>query len=82
MNLNSSLVLTYDYAVGGATINKSLVAPGHASRSLIIQTNDFLQGAGKKPKSAPWTSENALFSIWIGINDVGNSYQRSGDRKA
>ncbi|KAI1790393.1 fungal cellulose binding domain-containing protein [Ganoderma leucocontextum] len=80
--LNKSLVLTYDFAVGGATINSSLVAPGHASRSLIIQTNDFLQGAGKKPKSAPWTSENALFSIWIGINDVGNSYQKGGDRNA
>ena len=53
-----------------------------STNSLIIQTNDFLQGAGKKPKSAPWTSDNALFSIWIGINDVGNSYQRGGDRNA
>ena len=44
--------------------------------------NDFLQRAGKKPKNAPWTSENALFSIWIGMDDIGGSYTWSGNRKA
>ena len=29
-----------------------------------------------------WTSDNALFSVWIGINDLGNSYYESGDRDA
>ena len=33
-----------------------------------------------KPASTLWTSSNALFSIWIGINDIGNSYNLSGDR--
>ncbi|KAJ7803458.1 fungal cellulose binding domain-containing protein [Mycena olivaceomarginata] len=60
---NRSLILTYDYAVGGAV-------------------DEFLAGAGKKPATAPWTSENALFSVWIGINDIGNTFYLGGDRAA
>jgi hypothetical protein len=49
---------------------------------LIEQVDQFLAGAAKKPSTAPWTSKNALFSIWIGINDIGNSYYLEGDRAA
>ncbi|PIL28366.1 hypothetical protein GSI_09517 [Ganoderma sinense ZZ0214-1] len=80
---NKSLVLTYNYAYGGATINASLVAPYEPTvLSLIDQVNEFLGQAADKPATAPWTSENALFSVWIGINDIGNSYYQSGDRDA
>ncbi|KAM5544881.1 hypothetical protein V8D89_001779 [Ganoderma adspersum] len=80
---NKSLVLTYNYAYGGATINASLVAPYEPTvLSLIDQVNEFLGQAANKPATAPWTSENALFSVWIGINDIGNSYYQSGDRDA
>jgi hypothetical protein len=50
--------------------------------SLGDQVNEFLSTAASKPAAAPWTSENALFSIWIGINDIGNSYYESGNRSA
>ncbi|OSC98462.1 carbohydrate esterase family 16 protein [Trametes coccinea BRFM310] len=80
---NNSLILTYNYAYGGATINASLVAPYEPTvLSLIDQVNQFLAGAANKPATAPWTSENALFSVWIGINDLGNSYYEPGDRDA
>ncbi|KAK7472013.1 hypothetical protein VKT23_000120 [Stygiomarasmius scandens] len=80
---NNSLVLTWNYAYGGATIDASLVQPFDPSvLSLTDQVNQFLNGAAKKPASAPWTSKNALFSIWIGINDIGNSWYLSGDRGA
>ncbi|KAI0765698.1 hypothetical protein BD413DRAFT_637829 [Trametes elegans] len=80
---NNSLVLTYNYAYGGATINASLVQPFEPTvLSLIDQVNQFLSGAATKPASAPWTSANALFSVWIGINDIGNSYYLGGDRDA
>lgn len=46
------------------------------------QVNQFLSGAALKPDDAPWTSENSLFSFWIGINDLGNSYYEPGDRDA
>jgi len=79
---NKSLVLTYNYAYGGATIDASLVKPYTSTvLSLTDQVNEFLRTAGKKPASTPWTSSNTLFSIWIGINDIGNSFYLSGDRE-
>ena len=80
---NNSLVLTYNYAYGGATINASLVQPYEPTvLSLIDQVNQFMNQAASKPSFAPWTSVNALFSVFIGINDIGNSYYQSGDRDA
>lgn len=80
---NTSLLLTWNYAYGGATINASLVTPYEPTvLSLVDQVNSFLATAASKPATAPWTSENALFSIWIGINDIGNSYYESGNRSA
>ncbi|KAL5504557.1 hypothetical protein ACEPAH_7218 [Sanghuangporus vaninii] len=83
VEFNKSLVLTYNYAYGGATIDASLVAPYDPSvKSLTDQVNQFLSGAATKPSTGPWMSDNALFSFWIGINDIGNSYYQSGDRDA
>ena len=80
---NNSLILTYNYAYGGATINASLVQPYESTvLSLIDQVNQFLAGAANKPATSPWTSENSMFSFWIGINDIGNSYYESGSRSA
>ncbi|KAH8110570.1 hypothetical protein DFH11DRAFT_1514184 [Phellopilus nigrolimitatus] len=80
---NNSLILTYNYAYGGATINASLVAPYEPTvLSLGDQVNQFLSGAANKPAAAPWTSEDSMFSFWIGINDIGNSYSSGGDRDA
>ncbi|KAJ3748325.1 hypothetical protein DFH05DRAFT_1588150, partial [Lentinula detonsa] len=78
---NNSLVLTYNYAYGGATIDSSLVAPFEPTvLSVTDQVNEFLDTAASKPASTPWTSANSLFSIWIGINDLGNSYYLSDNR--
>ncbi|KAF7346805.1 Carbohydrate esterase family 16 protein [Mycena sanguinolenta] len=80
---NKSIILTYNYAYGGATIDANLVVPYLPTvLSLTDQVNEFLEGVAKKPATAPWTSTNALFTIWIGINDIGNSYYESGDRDA
>ncbi|KAJ3757535.1 hypothetical protein EV360DRAFT_95180 [Lentinula raphanica] len=78
---NNSLVLTYNYAYGGATIDSGLVAPFEPTvLSVTDQVNEFLDTAASKPASTPWTSESSLFSIWIGINDLGNSYYLSDNR--
>lgn len=80
---NRSLVFTYNYAYGGATIDAKLVTPYEPTvLSLTDQVNQFLNSVASKPASTPWTSANALFSIFIGINDIGNSYYLSGDRAA
>jgi phospholipase/lecithinase/hemolysin len=80
---NNSLLYTYNYAYGGATIDAKLVAPYLPTvLSVTDQVNEFLNSAAKKPASTPWTSADALFSIWIGVNDIGNSYGNGGDRSA
>ncbi|KAI0319266.1 hypothetical protein OF83DRAFT_1055288 [Amylostereum chailletii] len=80
---NRSLILTYNYAYGGATIDAGLVSTGDPTiLSLTDQVNEFLVQPNVGTGSKIWTSANALFSVWIGINDIGNSYYLSGSRDA
>lgn len=80
---NTSLVLTYNLAYGGATISADLVTPYEPTvLSLTDQVNQFLTNYASKPSTTPWNSRDTLFSVWIGINDIGNSYYLSGDRDA
>jgi phospholipase/lecithinase/hemolysin len=77
---NASLLLTYNLAYGGATVDSDLVPPYTPSvLSLKYQVqNEFIPAyTGNSPAapSAPkWTGADSIFAIWIGINDVGNSY--------
>ncbi|PBK90474.1 hypothetical protein ARMGADRAFT_1032489 [Armillaria gallica] len=76
---NTSLVLTYNLAYGGATISADLVAPFDPTvLSLTDQVNQFLSSYASKPSTTPWNSADTLFSVWIGINDIGNSYYLGG----
>ncbi|KAK0433256.1 SGNH hydrolase-type esterase domain-containing protein [Armillaria borealis] len=80
---NTSLVLTYNLAYGGATISADLVTPYEPTvLSLTDQVNQFLTSYARKPSTTPWKSADTLFSVWIGINDIGNSYYLGGDRDA
>ncbi|RAL11340.1 SGNH/GDSL hydrolase family protein [Aspergillus homomorphus CBS 101889] len=69
---NASLVLSYNLAAGGATIDNALIPayPGDVAAQLRL----FEDVYSSKPASAPWTSKNAVFGFWIGINDIGNAY--------
>ncbi|KAL5360952.1 GDSL lipase/esterase [Aspergillus floccosus] len=69
---NSSLILSYNLAVGGATIDNTIMEgyPG----DLVSQVGVFEDTYASKPASAPWTSASAVFGIWIGVNDVGNAF--------
>ncbi|KAF9893634.1 hypothetical protein FE257_010946 [Aspergillus nanangensis] len=69
---NASLVLDYNLAVGGATIDNTLME-GYPD-DLVSQVGVFQDNYASKPESAPWTSTNAVFGIWIGVNDVGNAF--------
>lgn len=64
---NSSLVLSYNLAVGGATIDNDLVSS--YADDLVTQVGWFEEQYGDKPDSASWTAESAVFSFWIGINE-------------
>lgn len=73
---NESLLLTYDLAYGGATVDSALVAPYLPTVQSVAQQveNEFFPVYAGKPSFAPWASDDTLFGIFIGINDVGNSY--------
>jgi len=80
---NKSLILTYNLAYSGATIDANLVTPYTPTvKSLTDQVNQFLASYADKPASVPWKSKHTLFSVWIGINDIGNSWSLGGDRQS
>ncbi|KAG4029465.1 hypothetical protein MFRU_015g00100 [Monilinia fructicola] len=70
--LNSSLVLGFDYAEYGATTDKGLVRG--ATHDLIAQVNEFQTYTAHNASTIAWTEDNTMAVVWLGINDVGNSF--------
>jgi phospholipase/lecithinase/hemolysin len=72
---NNSLILTYNLAYGGATVDSALVAPYLPTvQSLAQQIENWWFPNYAEQTNAAWTSEDSIFAIFIGINDVGNSW--------
>ncbi|GJJ05952.1 hypothetical protein Clacol_000139 [Clathrus columnatus] len=71
---NITRLFSYNFAFSGATLDSSLATP--FSPTVVSVRNqiqeEFIPGLGQKPASVPWTSENSLFAIFDGINDVLN----------
>lgn len=75
---NKTLVLSYNFAYGGATTDASLVTPYESTvLSFVDQTTEFSTYLVPAPSYAPWTASNALFAVWMGVNDVGNAWYES-----
>lgn len=73
--MNTSTLLTYNFAYGGATTDSSLVTPYDPSvKSFVDQVGQFSSSIASHPSYAPWTAANTLVGVWIGVNDVGNTY--------
>jgi hypothetical protein len=70
--LNSSLVLAFDFAEYGATTDNRLVKG--ATDDLISQVTEFETYTAHNASNIAWTSANTMAVVWMGINDVGNSY--------
>lgn len=68
---NTSPVLSYNFAVGEATIDNSIVDT--KVKDVTSQVRDFELAYSKKPISAPWSSDNGF---WIGINEYRASIHR------
>ncbi|KAF6752242.1 hypothetical protein DFP72DRAFT_1171768 [Ephemerocybe angulata] len=57
---NKSVLLTYNYAYGGAVINETLVTPWQPGlKHLTDQVAQFLEGAGPKKGGEKWTGANS-----------------------
>lgn len=88
---NQTFLQTYNLAIGGAAVDQDiqLTPPMFGRgpfepdrRSLKDQVQrDFITGYAYKnaPEAPDWNGGNALFTIWIGINDVVGSYGRGPD---
>ena len=68
---NNSLVLTYDFAYGGATITDSLVANSAQIHSFEEQVEQYYEPKYSTPggTNAPWTADTAIFTTFFGINE-------------
>lgn len=66
--MNSSLILTYDFATPNAFVNNSLIGAGNAP--MMDLTNQVkLAFENIYANSTPWRSHNSLFAFWVGINE-------------
>lgn len=70
---NASLLLTYNFAYGGATIDSTLVAPYLPIVSSVSEQVEELWFPAYSGKSATWASNDTLFTFFVGINDIRNS---------
>jgi phospholipase/lecithinase/hemolysin len=72
---NESLIETVNLAYGGATVDSALVTPYLPTvLSLKAQIQTEFLPLYAADEVLPWKSPDTLFGIFIGINDVGNSY--------
>ncbi|KAG8921261.1 hypothetical protein FRC00_008903, partial [Tulasnella sp. 408] len=68
---NESYIYAYNFAISGATIDNSIVPAYSTSiKSVTEQVGQWISNLGSKPSYAPWTSSTAIFSFFIGINDI------------
>lgn len=72
---NESQVETYNLAVSGSTVDNSIFdEPGDAD--LVHQISGRFAPNYVNMESVGWTSSNALFSLFFGINDVNRSWNK------
>jgi hypothetical protein len=78
---NTTLTLAYTFARSASVIDSGIVPTrknttftfGHQ----IIHFNDTI---GHRPHYAAWTAENAVVTIWFGMNDVTRNLGKNGHK--
>lgn len=72
---NAALTYSYNFAYGGATTDADIIPPyAPEVLSFIDQVQIFTDNLASKPAYAPWTTENTVVGVWMGVNDVGNTF--------
>jgi phospholipase/lecithinase/hemolysin len=66
---NRTFIETYDFAVGGATINGSIVA---SATPMDVQITTLFES--KYSSATFWNGKDSLFLVFIGINDIIKTY--------
>ena len=78
---NRSYIQAYNLGYGGATVDQALVASsyGPVVQSFEQQVTDTFIPVYSNNDNVSWTSNDTLFSIFFGINDVLLSYAARND---
>lgn len=78
---NRSYIQAYNLGYGGATVDPALVSSpyGLVVQSFEQQLTETFMPFYSDNVNVPWTSNNTLFSIWFGINDMVLSYAARND---
>lgn len=72
--LNTSLVLTYNFAEGGATTDRDLVRPYSDSVDCLDdQVATFVENLVHE-EDRVWDTDNTVAVMWIGVNDIGEPF--------
>ncbi|EJD44372.1 hypothetical protein AURDEDRAFT_166462 [Auricularia subglabra TFB-10046 SS5] len=82
LKYNTTQVFGFNFAMGGATVDKSIIPPPSPEiLDIIEQIDEFEAGyTGPTPRNTiPWADDTTLFSTWVGINDIGGSFLRGDD---
>lgn len=76
---NDTLTYLYNYAFGGATINKRVIPPPHNLKvqDFTDQISLFKATLGRADGPTLADRRRALFAIWFGQNDVDQVYNRT-----
>ncbi|KAH7215465.1 hypothetical protein DER44DRAFT_654973, partial [Fusarium oxysporum] len=69
---NASTTYSHNLAVGGATTDSALI-PYYSNtvKSFVNQVDELRLQFATNP---PWVSENLPVGMWLGNNDVSNSF--------
>lgn len=73
---NTTTIYAYNFARSGANTN-CRIAPFKPGAPDFVDQVGFFKSIASRPASVPWDLNDALFAIWMGINDVGNAYLQS-----
>ncbi|RPA84528.1 hypothetical protein BJ508DRAFT_323442 [Ascobolus immersus RN42] len=78
---NSSTILSFALAFGGATISRPLIPPFEGYIWDLDQQLSYWGGRLCNGKWYNWKRESSLAFFWFGINDVWRSWEKGGQRE-
>ncbi|KAI1339000.1 hypothetical protein F5Y15DRAFT_416310 [Xylariaceae sp. FL0016] len=69
----TSTTLGYNFAVGGASVDNSIVE-GSTDTDFVTQVEQWTSYLATPPDWAPWTADTAIAGAFFGINDLLGEY--------
>ncbi|MCJ1444531.1 MAG: hypothetical protein MMC23_005033 [Stictis urceolatum] len=75
LQYNTTETYTFDFAQSGATVSNDITPVGIPAFKDQVPTFYEPKYSSKPADIAPWTSDNAFFTVFFGINDIENNYR-------